>query len=63
MKKSELYEDAYKNYCNAHPNVEKTFKYEGSNIEVRKMTKEEFINQIETDDEFAKKYFKSIKIK
>ena len=56
-------EDAYKNYCNAHPNVEKTFKYEGSDIEVRKMTKEEFVNQIKTDDEFAKKYFKSIKQK
>jgi thymidylate synthase len=48
--------DAYKNYCNAYPNVEKTFKYEGSDIEVRKMTKEEFINMIKTDDEFAKKW-------
>jgi thymidylate synthase len=48
--------DAYKNYCNAYPNVEKTFKYEGSDIEVRKMTKEEFINMIKTDDEFAEKW-------
>jgi thymidylate synthase len=48
--------DAYKNYCNAYPNVEKTFKYEGNDIEVRKMTKEEFINMIKTDDEFAKKW-------
>jgi len=48
--------DAYKNYCNAYPNVEKTFKYEGSDIEVRKMTKEEFINKIKTDDKFAKKW-------
>jgi thymidylate synthase len=48
--------DAYKNYCNAYPNVEKTFKYEGSTIDVRKMTQEEFINQIKTDDEFAKKW-------
>jgi thymidylate synthase len=48
--------DVYKNYCNAYPNVEKTFKYEGSDIEVRKMTKEEFINMIKTDDEFAKKW-------
>jgi thymidylate synthase len=46
--------DAYKNYCNAYPDVEKTFQYEGSNIEVRKMTQEEFIEQIKTDDEFAK---------
>jgi thymidylate synthase len=50
--------DAYKNYCNAYPNVEKTFKYEGSDIEVRKMTKEEFINMIKTDDKFAKKWGK-----
>jgi len=48
--------DAYKNYCNAYPNVEKTFQYEGSTIDVRKMTQEEFINQIKTDDEFAKKW-------
>jgi thymidylate synthase len=48
--------DAYKNYCNAYPDVEKTFQYEGSTIDVRKMTQEEFINQIKTDDEFAKKW-------
>jgi thymidylate synthase len=46
--------DAYKNYCKTYPDVEKTFQYEGSNIEVRKMTQEEFINEIKTDDEFAK---------
>jgi thymidylate synthase len=48
--------DAFKNYCNAYPDVEKTFQYEGSNIEVRKMTQGEFIEQIKTDDEFAKKW-------
>ena len=48
--------DAYKNYCKTYPNVEKTFQYEGSNIEVRKMTQEEFIEQIKTDDEFAKRW-------
>ena len=48
--------DAYKNYCNAYPDVEKTFQYEGSNIEVRKMTQEEFIERIKTDDEFDKKW-------
>jgi len=45
--------DAYKRYCNAYPNVEKTFEYEGSQIEVTKMTKEEFINKIKTDNTFA----------
>jgi thymidylate synthase len=48
--------DCYKRYCNAYPDVEKTFQYEGSNIEVRKMTQEEFIDKIKTDDEFAKKW-------
>ena len=48
--------DAYKNYCNAYPDVEKEFEYEGSNIEVRRMTQQEFIDQIKTDDEFAKKW-------
>jgi len=48
--------DAYKRYYNSYPNVEKEFQYEGSNIEVRKMTQEEFINRIKTDDEFAKKW-------
>ncbi len=46
--------DAYKNYCKAYPDAEKTFQYEGCDIEVRKMTQEEFINEIKTDDEFAK---------
>ena len=48
--------DAYKNYCNAYPDAEKEFVYEGSNIEVRRMTQQEFIDQIKTDDEFAKKW-------
>jgi len=48
--------DAYKNYYNAYPDAEKTFQYEGSTIDVRKMTQEEFINQIKADDEFAKKW-------
>jgi thymidylate synthase len=48
--------DAYQVYCNAYPDVEKTFEYEGSTIETRRMTKDEFIEQIKTDDEFAKKW-------
>jgi thymidylate synthase len=48
--------DCYRAYCNTYPDVEKTFQYEGSNIEVRKMTKDEFIEQIKTDDEFAKQW-------
>jgi thymidylate synthase len=48
--------DAYKRYWDAHPDAEKTFQYEGSTIETRRMTKEEFINKIKTDDEFAKEW-------
>jgi thymidylate synthase len=48
--------DAYKRYYNSYPNAEKSFQYEGSTIETRRMTKDEFIEQIKTDDEFAKKW-------
>jgi len=48
--------DAYKRYYNAYPDAEKSFEYEGSTIDTRRMTKEEFINRIKTDDEFAKKW-------
>jgi thymidylate synthase len=46
--------DAYKRYWDAHPDAEKLFQYEGHNMEVRRMTKDEFVNMIKTDDEFAK---------
>ena len=48
--------DAYKRYYNSYPDAEKSFQYEGSTIETRRMTKEEFIQQIKTDNEFAKKW-------
>ena len=48
--------DAYKRYYNSFPDAEKSFQYEGSTIETRRMTKEEFIEQIKTDDEFASKW-------
>jgi thymidylate synthase len=48
--------DAYKRYYNSYPDAEKSFQYEGSTIETRRMTKDEFIEQIKTDDEFAKQW-------
>ena len=48
--------DAYKRYWDAHPDSEKSFQYEGSIIETRRMIKDEFIEMIKTDDEFAKKW-------
>ena len=53
---NQIIDEAYKNYCNAYPDVEKTFQYEGSKIEVRKMTQEEFIEMIKTDDEFSERW-------
>ena len=53
---NQMIDGAYKNYCNAYPDVEKTFQYEGSKIEVRKMTQEEFIEMIKTDDKFSERW-------
>lgn len=54
---------AYRNYCNTYPDAEKTFQYEGSNIEVRRLTHEEFINNCQTDDDFANRFGCKIVIK
>lgn len=54
---------AYRNYCNTYPDAEKTFQYEGSNIEVRRLTHEEFINNCQTDDDFANRFSCKIVIK
>jgi hypothetical protein len=52
----EILDEVYENYCKSYPNVEKTFQYEGSTIDVRKMTKEEFVNECKTDSEFSEKW-------
>ena len=54
---------AYRNYCNTYPDAEKTFQYEGSNIEVRKLTHQEFINECQTNDDFANRWGCKIEIK
>jgi len=54
---------AYSNYCNTYPDAEKTFQYEGSNIEVRRLTHEEFINNCQTDDDFANRWGCKIEIR
>ena len=48
--------DAYKRYYNSYFDAEKSFQYEGSTIETRRMTKDEFIEQIKSDNEFASKW-------
>jgi hypothetical protein len=52
----ELLDEVYMNYCKSYPDVEKTFQYEGSTIDVRKMTKEEFVNECKTDTEFSERW-------
>ena len=59
----ELFDLIYQNYWNFYPEVEKEFEYEGSNIEVRRMTQQEFIDQIKTDDEFAKQWGLTIEVR
>lgn len=54
---------AYRNYCNTYPDAEKTFQYEGSNIEVRRLTHEEFINECQINDEFGDRWGCKIEIK
>jgi len=52
----ELLDEVYENYWNSHPDAEKTFQYEGHNIETRRMTKDEFVDMVKTDTEFAEKW-------
>jgi hypothetical protein len=54
---------AYRNYCTTYPDAEKTFQYEGSNIEVRRLTHEEFIKECQTNDDFANRWGCKIVIK
>jgi hypothetical protein len=54
---------AYRNYYNTYPDAEKTFQYEGSNIEVRRLTHQEFINECQTNDDFANRWGCKIVIK
>jgi len=53
--------DAYKNYVNTHENYEWTDEFCKKNLkdcgdQWMELSKEEFINKIKTDDEFAKKW-------
>jgi len=48
--------DAFMRYYNSFPTPGKLYEYEGNATDLIKITKEEFINKIKTDDEFAKKW-------
>ena len=53
---NELLDEAYQNYFNTYPDAEKTFQYEGHNIETRRMTKDEFIDMVKTDEEYGRRW-------
>ena len=52
----ELLDDAYENYWNSHPDADKIFQYEGSTFVTRRMTEDEFVDMVKTDDEFSEKW-------
>jgi hypothetical protein len=52
----ELLDEAYENYWNSHPDAEKTFQYEGHNIETRRMSKDEFVDMVKTDKEYGRRW-------
>ena len=52
----ELLDEVYENYWNSHPDAEKTFQYEGHNIETRRMTKDEFVDMVKTDEEYGRRW-------
>jgi len=56
MNKEQIIDEAYKNYWDTYPNAEKTFQYEGSSFETRRMTKDEFIDKCKKDPEFSEKW-------
>ena len=51
-----LLDEVYENYWNSHPDEEKTFQYEGHNIETRRMTKDEFVDMVKTDKECGRRW-------
>lgn len=53
---NELLDEVYQNYFNTYPDAEKTFQYEGHNIETRRMTKDEFIDMVKTDEEYGRRW-------
>jgi hypothetical protein len=52
----QMIDKAYELYWNSNHNAEKTFQYEGYNIETRRMTKDEFIDMVKTDEEYGRRW-------
>ena len=56
MNKEQIIDEVYENYRNSYPDAEKTFQYEESVFETRRMTKDEFIDMIKSDIEYARRW-------
>ena len=56
MNKEQIIDEVYENYHNSYPDAEKTFQYEESIFETRRMTKDEFIDMIKSDIEYARRW-------
>jgi hypothetical protein len=52
----ELLDEVYENYRNSYPDAEKTFQYEKSTFETRRMTKDEFIDMVKSDVEYGRRW-------
>lgn len=52
----ELLDEVYENYRNSYPDAEKTFQYEKNTFEIRRMTKDEFIDMIKSDVEYGRRW-------
>ena len=59
----QIIDEVYENYHNSYPDAEKTFQYEGHTIETRKMTKDEFVDMVKTDEEYGRRWGCKIEIK
>ena len=52
----QIIDEVYELYWNSNHDAEKTFQYEGYNIETRRMTKDEFIDMVKTDEEYGRRW-------
>ena len=55
-KYNQIINEVYQTYWDENSNAETSFMYEGSLIEVRRMTKDEFINMVKTDALIAERW-------
>jgi hypothetical protein len=52
----ELLDEVYDDYWNSNPDADKIFQYEGSTFVTRRMTKDEFVDMVKTDEEYGRRW-------